>query len=233
MRRATDHLPRRRWLAWLLLLAGLAMLWTAYELGQANAGYNRLQALREKRRLASELTAAQTEAQRLREQLAVLSTESKVKAEAYRRVEIQLAELQARIQQQSEEIAFYQGIVGADQQAGLRVQDLQIEPGAGPDEFRLRLVLAQALRSDSRVSGRVELVVEGEQDGQPRSLALADLTGGGAKSLDFSFRYFQNLQAELRFPEGFDPRRVTVRLLPRGKRPRNVEESFDWRPAAG
>ncbi len=233
MRRVTDHLPRRRWLAWMLLLAGLLMLGTAYELGQINAGHNRLRALERERGLSQELAAAKAENRQLREQVAVLETSAKVKAEAYRQVEARLTKLQARIQQQSEDIAFYQGIVGADQQAGLRVQDLKIEPGAGPDQYRLRLVLAQALRNDARIAGRVQLAVEGEQDGQPRTLELEELTGGAARTLDFSFRYFQNLQAELSFPRGFDPRRITVRLLPRGKNPRNVEESFDWRPAAG
>lgn len=233
IRRPGEQSALSRALPWIALGLGLVLVWGAFELGQINAGHSRLAAIQRESALRSELLTSRQAVKALRERIAVLETGAKVSAEGYRQVEEQLAGLQARIQEQSEDIAFYRGIVGADQQAGLRVQNLEVVEGAEPGAYSLRMVLAQALRSDQRISGRVELAVEGQQEGKELSLGLAELTNGQSSELDFSFRYFQNLQAELIMPPGFDPARVTIRLLPRGKNREDVEESFDWRVTAG
>jgi hypothetical protein len=86
------------------------------------------------------------------------------------------------------------------------------------------------MRADGRVTGFVEVNVEGIQDGEPKVLGLGDIAAEGSKGsrLDFSFRYFQNIQANLVLPEGFAPARVTVKLTPRGKSAKPIEKSFDW-----
>lgn len=217
-----------RGLALAVLLIGLALVWTAYELGRSRAGYSRFDAQQRESALQNELLASQAETAELRERLALVETNGKIKEEAYRQVEERLADLQARIQQQSEDLAFYRGIVSADQQSGLRVQDLNVQAGPDPGAYSVRLVLAQALRNDKRITGKMELVVEGEQAGQPQALNLKELTGSSAASMNFGFRYFQNLQADVTIPEDFVPARVTIRLRPSGSSGKDVEESFDW-----
>ena len=56
--------------------------------------------------------------------------------EAYREVEASLLELQEKIQEQKDAIAFYRGIVSpADGKPGLRVQDFRLTRGAEEREF--------------------------------------------------------------------------------------------------
>ena len=207
------------------LLAGAGIAWAAYELGQARAGHNRFAAMQRQADLREELVDSERERIQLTERVALLETDSKVKAEAYRTVEQRLGELQAQIQKQSEDIAFYRGIVG-DQTSGLRVQDFGLFPGAGPEDYSVKLVLAQALRSGKRVSGTVELSVSGQRDGETTTMELAQLKVDGPDRLSFSFRYFQNLEAALRLPSDFAPQSVKVRVRPKGKEA--VEASFDW-----
>ena len=211
------------------LLVGLGIIWAAYELGQIRAGYNRFQAQQRYIVLEREFNAMQEETAKLSEKVVLLETDEKIDTEAYRRVEEQLADLQEEILNQREDLAFYRGIV-ADQQTGLRIQDLELLRGADASSFTMRLVLAQAIRADRRVSGYVELNVEGIRDGQELTLGLADLAGqaGGDSRLAFSFRYFQNLQADLVLPKGFAPARVTVKLTPNGKSAKPLEKSFNW-----
>ena len=216
------------------LLVGLGIIWAAYELGQIRAGYNRFQAQQRYIVLEREFNAMQEETAKLSEKVVLLETDEKIDTEAYRRVEEQLADLQEEILNQREDLAFYRGIV-ADQQTGLRIQDLELLRGADASSFTMRLVLAQAIRADRRVSGYVELNVEGIRDGQELTLGLADLAGqaGGDSRLAFSFRYFQNLQADLVLPKGFAPARVTVKLTPNGKSAKPLEKSFNWAVQAG
>jgi hypothetical protein len=113
----------------------------------------------------------------------------------------------------------------------LRVQDFELLTGDEVSSFSLRLVLAQAMRASQRISGSVELRVEGVQDDKPLTLGLAELgvDDEQRKSLaGFSFRYFQNLEADLVLPEGFAPTRVIVTLRPKGSRAKPLEKTFDW-----
>lgn len=209
-------------------------VWVAYELGQIRAGHNAFEARDRIGELKRGLAEQQDENQDLRERNAQLETDRKIDDEAYARVEAKSSELEAQIRDQQEDLEFYRGIV-ADQQAGLRVQDFVLWPGDGPLSYSMRLVLAQAMRAGTRVSGSVELEIEGVQGSEQLTLDLGDLLSGDARKtrLDFSFRYFQNLEAELVLPEGFAPATVHVKLTPRGKSSESVEKSFDWAVKAG
>lgn len=218
-----------------ILIAGLATAWYVYELGQKRAGFNRQEANERYRVLQEDMLETQRENRRLRDQVALLETNSKIDAEAYRRVESELNQLQEKILEQQEELGFYEGIVGPSQRAGLRVQDFELAPAADQSAFRVHMVLAQALRANRRVSGYAELMVQGVADGQMRTLGLSDLAAKGHKNgrLDFSFRYFQNLQANLVLPDGFEPTLVIVKLTPSDKKAEIVEKTYEWANLAG
>jgi hypothetical protein len=208
--------------------AGLLIVWAAYELGQGRAGHNRREAQQSRADMESELGLTREDNERFREKIALLETDARIDAEGYRQVESQLAALQAEILTQQEDLAFYRGIV-ADQEAGVRIQDLELLRGVDDSSYSMHLVLAQAIGASRRISGFVELHVEGTSDGAPVTLNLADLAGQNERKsrLNFSFRYFQNLEADLVLPEGFAPARVKVKLTPQGKS-EPVEQSFDW-----
>lgn len=216
------------------LLCAAVFIWVAFELGQIRAGHNSFEARERYREVKQALDEQQDENQELRQRVAQLDTNRKIDGEAYARVEDELAKLEAEIVTQQEDLEFYRGIV-ADQQAGLRVQDFVLWPGDRSLSYSMRLVLAQEMRAGSRISGWVELEVEGVKDGEPLTLGLADLLAGeGRKArLDFSFRYFQNLEAELVLPDGFAPVRVNLKLKPSGKSKKSLKKSFDWAVKAG
>ena len=82
------------------ICAGLAIVWVAFELGQSRAGHNSREAEQDRSGLQTELQSGREENASLREQIAVLETDSKIDSEAYRQVESQLADLQAQILKQ-------------------------------------------------------------------------------------------------------------------------------------
>jgi hypothetical protein len=150
-------------------------------------------------------------------------------------VESELVTLQARILEQQEDIEFYKGIVNENDGTGLRIQDFQISPGLGEREYDVRLVLAQAFRSDRKVSGKVDVIIEGVQRGKAARLGLAELgsSDGADALLRYSFRYFQDLNAAVVLPEDFAPERVHVIIKSSGKTAKTVEEFFIWDVKAG
>lgn len=227
--------PLRFWLlgavAVVVLLAGFAL----FEYGMMRAGYNRRASVQEYEQLSEQHDALQKESKKQRERIAILETAAKIDKAAYRQVEDRLVELQTEIQLQSEDLNFYKGIVNANEGSGLRIQDFRVSKLTGDHSYHLSVVLAQALRSNKKISGQIDVIVEGLRAGEVeklnvRQLIVADKATG---SLKFGFRYFQDLQADVTFPEDFEPERVFVRVRLQGKSSKTVEESFDWRIKSG
>jgi len=210
-----------------LLASGSYLL---YELGRYQAGYSLLDQRKERVEAQAALAERDASIEELRRQLTLLETSREIDRETYAEVEKNLSQLQARIQAQEEELAFYQGIVSPDDGvAGLRIQSLEVSPADAEQRYTLRMVLVQAIIHDRRVSGTVRLNVAGTRDGQPMELDLGELAAdGAADDLAYAFRYFQDLERELILPVGFEPDRLDVEIWPREPRGQQVSHSFEW-----
>lgn len=224
-----SHRPlRSRILLGALLIALGLGGWGLFEFGRVQGGYNWLHANARFGELEDELAALEDDNADLRAQVALLETSRQVDREAYQQVDASLADLQAQIQAQREELVFYRGIVSPeDGRSGLQVQELEIIPGEAARAYRLTLVLIRAIKHDRRVDGVVNFMVEGEQDGTLRSLGLSEL-GSEQGQLEFNFRYFQDFEREIVLPEGFTPRKVHVEVVPKTRGVAAVSRTFDW-----
>ena len=143
--------------------------------------------------------------------------------------------LQAKIQEQRDAIAFYRGIVSpADGKRGLRVQDLKVTRGNAEREFNLRLVLVQAMQHDRKVSGDVNLSLQGSQDGVATVYTLKQLIPADAdQGWAFSFRYFQDFDRQLVLPDGFTPERIRVEVRSKTRSIESIDESYAWTTSPG
>ena len=210
-----------------LLVSGSYLL---YELGRYHGGYSLLDQRRERVETETALAERDASIEELRRQVTLLETSREIDRETYAEVEKNLSQLQARIQAQEEELAFYQGIVSPeDGIAGLRIQNLEVSPADAEQRYTLRMVLVQAIIHDRRVAGTVRFNIAGTRYGQPVDLDLSDLAvDGEADDLAYAFRYFQDLEQELILPVGFEPDRVDVEIWPREPRGQQVSQSFQW-----
>ena len=152
----------------------------------------------------------------------------RVDAESYAQVEKSLADLQARLGEQSQELTFYRGIVNpADNIAGLRIQQLKVLPGIAPRRFRVRIVLIQAARQDSVTSATADLSIDGLRGGRAVNLPLAEI-GTSSRSLAFSFRYFQELETEIELPADFLPQRLQIEVRP-ARASSSIRQTYPWK----
>ena len=206
-----------------------------YELGRIQAGYNLVDAAEERAAFEGRIVELENEIIALNEEIALIETHRDIEQAAYADVEESLTELQRRIQEQQDAIAFYRGIVSpADGNAGLRVQDFRLTRGAEEREYTIRLVLIQAMKHNRTVSGEVELVVEGTENGEQKSYSYADLLPADAdESWAFSFRYFQDFDRQVVLPDGFTPERVNVHVESRTRSIDSIDENFGWLTSLG
>lgn len=168
----------------------------------------------------------------LEQQVTTLARSDQISREANRELQGALAEREDQVAALRAEVAFYERFVGSTaERRGLAVHELQVRPGVG-QVWHFSATLTQNLERGQPSEGGLTLVVEGSRDGRFEELDWAALRQReDAPPLEYSFKYFQQLQGDFVLPEGFTPARVRVRAEP--ARGSAVEQSFPWTDATG
>ncbi len=201
-----------------------------FEFGRIQAGYDVVAAAEERQAYEDRIETLENTIIDLNEEIALLETHRDIDREAYSQVEVSLTELQSKIQEQQDALAFYRGIVSpVDGNAGLKVQDFRLSRGPREREYQIRLVLVQAMKHDRKVSGDVKLSIAGMENGVEKSYSYDELLPeDGDSKWAFSFRYFQDFDRAVVLPNGFTPETVTVEVQSRTRSIASIEESFSW-----
>ncbi|MEJ2688047.1 MAG: hypothetical protein P8124_12785 [Gammaproteobacteria bacterium] len=220
---------RVRWLTVLLLVALGVAGWRLYEAGKVAAGQELGHLQRQQGRLAGQVKVLKKRNHDLQAKLAVVQRSGQVDRRAYADVKKQLNTLQDQVFKQREELAFYRGIVTpGEAKTGLHIQAFNVHDGAQPNHFQFRLVLTQVRQNEHWVHGVVRMSVLGIEKGKPRRLGLTEITAPKTRELAFRFRYFQNLEGQVRLPKGFIPQSVEVKVVPSGRHKSALERTFSW-----
>jgi len=206
-----------------------------FEFGRIQANYNIVDAVKERQAYEERIAGLEKDIVGLKEEVALLETHRDIDREAYKDVEASLSTLQEKIQEQTDAIAFYRGIVSpADGAAGLRVQDLRLTRGQAERSYNVRLVLVQSLQHDRKVSGDVSLSIAGEEGGAATTYSYAQLLPEeSSASWSFSFRYFQDFDREIVLPDGFTPEKITIEVRSKTRSISSIEESYSWATSPG
>ena len=221
--------PRRRLvlLAVALLLAVLGG-WQLVKYGESRSGLDFTDLREQNRELLSRVRTLEKENRELRHQVAYMSRSDQIHQQAEQELRRQMGRLQEEIHELRSEVGFYRGIVSpGDSSAGLQVRELELRRAGAANSYYYRLVLIQALRHEQTVSGTATLLAHGERGGEPVTLTLAELTPGELGRHEFSFRYFQDFDGMIVFPEGFVPDRLEVSVNPRGRQS-GISREFRW-----
>ena len=181
---------------------------------------------------ANQPTPAQMRAQQgvideLEQRTATLARSDQISRDANRDLQSTLAERDEEISGLRADVAFYERFVGATaQRRGLAVHELQLVPQSDQG-WHFIATLIQNLNRGAVNAGRLQVAVDGTHDGKLQRLAWADLRQqANAPGVDYSFKYFQQVEGDFVLPAGFKPSRIAVRLAPQSGAP--VERSFSW-----
>lgn len=166
----------------------------------------------------------------LQQRVATLGRSDQISREANRDLQGTLAERDEEIAGLRADVAFYERFVGATaQRRGLTVHELQLQ-AQGDQAWHFTATLTQNLNRGAVNSGRLTLSVEGTRAGKLEQLDWSDLRQQPkAEGVDYSFKYFQEVEGDLLLPPGLQPLRVLVRLQPANGA--TVEQSFAWADA--
>jgi hypothetical protein len=167
------------------------------------------------------------ELEQLRQRVATLERSDQISRDANRDLQSTLAARDEEIAGLRADVAFYERLVGAtSQRRGLSVHALRMQPQQG-GAWHFTSTLTQNLNRGAISRGRLQLAIEGMRNGRLQRLDWSDLRQQPqAPGIEYSFRYFQQVEGDVALPDGFAPVRVTARLVPRSGAP--VEQSFTW-----
>ncbi len=224
------HHPWKNTFIWgMVLLALIAGGWTLFDYGRYLAGYDSQAAETEISNLLEVQAELEKQIEKLREDKALLQRAAQIERKAYNELDTTLKVLQAEVLEHKEELAFYRGIVSPkDSSSGLYLQNFFLSQNGDTPTYRYKVVLTQVLKNSRLVNGKVKLQFDGLLNGEPKVLSLKDVTAKKITALNYRFKYFQNIEGIVEFPEGFSLLRVKVQILPRGRQRDMIEKTIKW-----
>ncbi|MET0288424.1 MAG: DUF6776 family protein [Pseudoxanthomonas sp.] len=179
---------------------------------------------------ASQWRASQARLVELEQRVATLSRSDQISREANQDLQNGLAERDEEIAGLRTDVAFYERFVGSTaQRHGLNVHELRLQPQAG-NAWHFTATLTQNVNRGAVNRGTLQLGVEGTRNGRLETLDWSALRQQAkAGGVEYSFKYFQQVEGDLFLPAGFQPVRVVVRLASPGGAA--VERGFTWSEA--
>jgi hypothetical protein len=207
------------------ILIGLFALYVVFEFGRYSAGFDRAGVALERRQLQQRITGLLGQIQGLHAQVAQLQTLQAGAAREQQTVGQEIAELQAQIDRDRQDLAVYRGVIApAANGTSVQVQRLRITAGSAANQFVAHLTLMQGGKPDATVTGDVSVRVNGELHG---AAAFVDGVGAAPKGA-VSFRYYQAVDYQLTLPEGFHPSGVQVTLRDGRRQSSVATQDFPW-----
>jgi hypothetical protein len=214
-------------------LLGLFALYVAYELGRYDAGYDRQAAAQQRTELSVQIEHLDKDNRALRTKLAELDTIRVGHPTEQAEMARTLGTLQAQVERQSQELAFYKGVVAQGANSlGIRIEQLRVTPGTRATSFVVHLALVRAGRPDNEAQGTLLFSLDGSSDGAARTLDLPALTGGRLREVRYNFRYLQNIEQELTVPAAFKPERLEVEVQSSRHDVAPLSQTFLWTVAS-
>lgn len=212
----------------LVLLAVVALTWSAYLYGQREAGYDRAEASRVVNALQQqleEITRQYTESQH---QTAMIERNSRIDDDASKQLKTSLNEAQQEALDLKKELAFYKSVVSPEQEKrNLAIQTIQLKREDN-GEFRYKVMVSQRGRNDKLARGSIDIKVEGQDGGQAKILALSEVSENAKKTTRFGFKYFQNFEGTLSLPATFTPENLRVVVTPSSYGIDKLDELYSW-----
>ena len=211
------------------VLIGVLALYVTYELGRYDAGYDRQAVAQQRTELEVQIEHLEKANREMRTRLAELDTFRVGRSREQAEVARTMGDLQAQVARQSQELAFYRGVVAQGAASvGVKIEQLRITAGAHPASYVVHMSLVRSGRADTPVTGNVQMSLDGTAAQGARTLDLATLTAGRQRELRYNFRYLESFDQELSLPPSFKPERLNVEVSSGRRDVAPLSQTFLW-----
>jgi hypothetical protein len=211
------------------LLVALFALYVVYELGRYNAGYDRQAVAQQRTEFEVRIEQLEKENREMRTQMAELDTFRVGRAQEQAEVARAMGELQAQVARESQELAFYRGVVAQGATSiGLKIEQLRITAGTAPYTYLVHFSLMRSGRAEAEAAGTLTLSLDGTAGAEAKSLDFYVLSDGRTRELRYAFRYFQDFDQQIAVPPSFKPEQLQIEVRSGRKDVAALSQSFLW-----
>jgi hypothetical protein len=216
-----------------VLVVFAVMVWWAYDSGLELAGFHRGQAEQELSQLRDRVLYLETENAMLSNQVAAYERQGQIAQASDVEINAQVKSLTDENTRLKEDLLFFQNLpLTAGPDAELSIHRLKIEPDTLPGEYHCRMLLVQSVqRRGKEFIGKLQLVVDGEQDGRkvvlqfPQENSPQDMAAH-----QLNFKYYQRVDKVFRLPPEMKVESVQVRVFEKGMQEPKAKQTVDLPP---
>ncbi len=204
-----------RWLAFIALAIVIMMFSrTAYDFGRKFAGFDQGEADHEVQRLTAANAKFEQEAVQLSGNLVQLERQMQIERATYTDLVKQVKSLTDENASLKEDLAFFQTLMpSGGKEGGVAVNRFMVQNDALPGEFRYRLLLTQTGQRSKDFQGRLQFVVNLQQDGKKAVMTLPAEDDKEARGFKLNFRFYQRVEGTFRVTPGMVVKSMQVRVL--------------------
>ena len=215
-----------------ILVIGFAVVW-AYDSGLELAGFHRGQAEQELSALRERVQSLEGENAKLTNQVAAYERQGQIDQASSQGIEAQLKNLHDENARLQEDLMFFQNLpLTGSREAELSIHRLKIEPDSLPGEYRCRMLLVQSVQQRGKpFDGNMQLVVNGEQDGQKVVLQFPQQNSPpDVAAYQLSFKYYQRVDKAFKLSPDLKIETIQVRVFEKGVQEPKVQQTVGLSP---
>ncbi|MBI3903801.1 MAG: hypothetical protein HY306_12810 [Nitrosomonadales bacterium] len=200
-----------------LLLVGW-LVWWAYDVGLAFAGFHRGQAEQELTQLRDQIAALKDENAKLSGHAASFERQAQIEHAANLETAKQLKALNEENASLQEDLAFVQNLTVSGKRAEeLSMQRFKVERDTLPGEYRCRLLLVQGGSQRAKeFQGRLQLLVNVRLNGTRTVVVFPQENAAQDAAYQLNFKYYQRIERSFQLPPDMSVESVQVRIFERG-----------------
>jgi len=217
-----------RWIGAIVAVSCMLIFaWYTFDWGRSLAGFQSGRAAAELARLSEQVVHLRDENDEMRTQLAAMERQMQIENATHGNLAGQLKALTDENALLKEDLAFFQTLMTAngDAVSGISINRFRVRADALPGEYRYQLLLVQSRTRSREFQGKLQLVVDMVQDGQPQVLVLPHGEEKGPYNL--SFKFYQRVEGVFHVPPEATVKRVQVRVLENGTESPKSSQTVD------
>lgn len=213
----------------LIALALVVMMFSrsAYEFGKKFAGFDQNEADREVQRLIEANAKLELEVGQLGGNLAQVERQLQMERATYADLVKQVKALTGENAVLKEDLAFFQTLMpSGGKEGGVAVNRFMVQNDALPGEYHYHLLLTQTGQRTKDFQGRLQFVVNLQQDGKKTIMTLPSEDDKEANGFKLNFRFYQRVEGSFRVAPGTVVKGMQVRVMEGdGKEPRLTQSA--------
>ncbi len=208
------------------LLAGF-LIWWSYDAGMELAGFHRGKAEQEITVLRDRVATLEAENANQASQLAVGDRQVQMQEASAAEVQEQVKALNEENLRLKEDLTFFQNLpLTSGRDADLSIHSLKLEAGSLPGEYHCRMLLVQGVQRRGGVfDGDLQILVNGEQDGQKVVLQFPQKSSTEVAAHHLNFKYYQRVDRVFRIPAELHIDSVEIRVFEKGMQEPKVKQT--------